>query len=200
MFIFRSISKIAEVSLVSPRNLCKNSTSFCELNKDKAGYCKSEHRFNTGLSFYFEMTINSGVVENMQIPVTLPADQSLSAKKEWNAITPASLVNQYGVPSRVEIFLGLGATPSYAIDIYFDDIDVIYEYQSSDLRVDDLRICPNQDNFNYIRLWSGKNPINPPFAGVPLEQSTTMTKENFVELLVTDTNGACFTVDKESFP
>lgn len=173
---------------------------YCELDAGKTGYCNTAYRFETGLSFYFEISIKSGVVESMQIPVTLPKDQSLSARKEWNAITPASLVGKYGVPSRVEISLGLGETPSYAIDIYFDDMDVIYEYQSSDLSVNDLKICPNQDNFNYIRLWLGKNPVNPPFAGVPLVQSTTLTRESFVELLATDANGACFTVNKEAFP
>lgn len=173
---------------------------FCELDHDKSGYCSTSHRFDTGFAVYLEMTIKFGVVESLSIPLTLPRDQSISARKEWLSFAPSSLVKQYGVPSNVEVFLGLGATPSYTIDIYFSNIDFIYEYQSYDLQMQNLQICPNHDNFEYIRLWLGKNPVNPPFASEPIETSSILTREDFAKILTSDANGACFTLNREIFP
>ena len=171
----------------------------CDLNNDKTGRCRTSHRFSTGLSITIRMSIESGIVKNLQIPVTLPEEQDGAAQQEWLAITPESLIKEYGIPSKVNIFADLGPTPTYAIDLYFDANDMIYSYGSYDFGVD-MRICPKSDRFEGIRIWMGKNPINPPLETVSLEEATTMTREEFSNLLTSDIDGACFILNKVAFP
>jgi hypothetical protein len=171
----------------------------CELDDSHTGQCSTSHRFATDLSIYIWLSIKSGIVENLQIPITLPANQSPAARSEWSAFSPENLIRQYGLPSKVNIFADLGPTPTYAIDMYFDAHDMIYSYWSYDFGVN-LRVCPNSDHFEGISIWMGKNPINPPLETVPLEKATTMTREEFAKLLTSDTNGVCFLLNKAAFP
>jgi hypothetical protein len=172
---------------------------FCELNSDKTGRCSTGYKFDTGLAFDIRMHIKAGIVENLKIPVTLPKSQSLKEQNEWSPLMPNALVKQYGVPSRINIFADLGPTPIYAIDLYFDSYDMIYSYHSYDFGIN-LRICPTINRFDGLILWVGKNPMNPPLETVPLEEATTMTREEFSNLLTSDIDGACFTLNKAAFP
>jgi len=171
----------------------------CELDENNTGECSTSHRFDTDLAIYIWLSIESGIVESLQIPIILPNDQSLQTRKDWLVISPEYMIKQYGVPSKVNIFADLGPTPTYAIDMYFDAYDMIYSYGSYDFGVD-LRVCPKSDRFEGISIWMGKNPVNPPLEAVPLEEATTMTRKEFSDLLTSDTDGACFTLNKAAFP
>lgn len=172
---------------------------FCELDENHTGECSTSHRFNTDLAIYIWLSIESGIVENLQIPIILPNEQSRQMQKDWLIVSPEYMVKQYGVPSKVNIFADLGPTPTYAIDMYFDAHDMIYSYWSYDFGVN-LRICPKSDRFEGIRIWMGKNPENPPLEMVRLEDATTMTREEFSDLLTSDVHEACFTLNKAALP
>ena len=172
---------------------------YCELDDNHNGQCSTSHRFDTDLSIYIWLSIESGIVKNLQIPITLPNSQSHQTRKDWWVVSPEYLIEQYGVPSKVNIFADLGPTLTYAIDMYFDANNMIYSYGSYDFGVD-MRICPKSDRFESISIWMGKDPINPPLETVPLEEATAMTLEEFSNLLTSDIDGACFTLNKAAFP
>jgi hypothetical protein len=92
---------------------------------------------------------------------------------------------------------------SYAMVTYFDVVHTIIEYGISyDMQFENssFRICPLIDQHSGLRIWFGSNPEDPPLRGVPLEQATSMTIEEFSKLMTGNPNNACFNLKEEAFP
>lgn len=156
------------------------------------------YAFDNGLSVTPILTIQDYVVENLRIKIT-PETQKSNISREWSAYSPETLIERYGTPSKVDFFFG-GAAPdtSYAMDMYFDSNNFIIEYYSYDVGPD-LQICPLIDQMSSVRVWMGENPVNPPPDGVLLEMATSLTMEEFTQLLTGDPNGACFNLNIDAF-
>jgi hypothetical protein len=78
-------------------------------------------------------------------------------------------------------------------------VDTIVEYYSSDIGLN-TKICPLRDQFDSVRLWMGKDPVDPPVPGEPLEKTTSMTLDEFSELMTGEAGQACFDLDFDLFP
>lgn len=161
-------------------------------------FYEATYRFVSGLTIYIQPIVQSGKVKNINLLITPPDNQNSSTRLEWSAYSPDSLIAQYGLPSEVEFAADRGPSPIYVMDMYFDKIDFIIEY-SYNLSLN-LRVCPLIDQIYVIRIWSGKNPVNPPYKGVPLEDATQMTMKDFSNLIMGNQNESCFDLTEEMFP
>jgi len=167
---------------------------------------------NSGRDFYsfgYESSIghdssvtlysSNNFVENIVITPEITS-QPGGSLREWIAYSPDTLIKKYGKPSRVEFAFDPGQF-NITIDMimYFDPIDLIALYlgyeppQSSQL-------CPFTFPFNHVRLWMGAGPPNPPtFPTVPLEKATSLTIDQFSQLMLGDQKNACFTLNWDVF-
>jgi hypothetical protein len=162
-------------------------------------FYQAEYELGNGLSVQLNPTVKDGVIANTTVSIH-PEKQRAGVKREWQAFSPDSLISRYGLPSRVGFSLGRVATnPDYNITIFYDELDMIIQYGSPEGR--DSKICPLTDWIDYMRIWFGENPAHPPLTGgVPLVTATTMTMEEFGELMTGDPGKACFRLIDENMP
>ena len=144
------------------------------------------------------LTIQDKVVENLRVNIH-PEKQKAGVLRKWLVYSPQTLIDRYGLPSRVDFFLDRGEILSYGMVMYFDSVQLIAEYDSYELGTQ-LQICPLTNQIDPVRIWMGQNPQYPPFESIPLEKATLMTMEEFSKLMTGDPNKACFELDGEMFP
>ncbi|MCI0564297.1 MAG: hypothetical protein MN733_37970, partial [Nitrososphaera sp.] len=118
----------------------------------------------------------------------------------WLAYSPERLIARYGMPSRVEIVTDTGPRTFFAMTMYFDEFDLIVQYEGYGIIATDTRVCPLVEQFDSVRIWLGKDPERPPGVAVPLEVATSITTEEFAELLVGNPKDACINLKEEAFP
>ncbi len=143
-------------------------------------------------------------VENIEVTPNI-SQAKAGSPREWVAYSPETLIRRYGSPSRVEFaFDLLGPGPDIAISMimYFDasdlNPDLIVLYSGSNMNP--LRLCPLTAPFDFVRLWMGYKPPDPPsFATVPLEKATSLTLDQFTQLMIGDPKKACFTLNAIAF-
>jgi hypothetical protein len=94
--------------------------------------------------------------------------------------------------------------------LYFDDADLIALYSGYNMipgRPHSPRVCPLTNPFDHVRLWMGQNPPNPPLTGspdpheksIPIEEATSITIDEFAQLMLGDPQQACFIVNGDAF-
>jgi hypothetical protein len=147
--------------------------------------------------------INDGLVNSIKI------DIEQVNEFEWSLFSPASVVERFGAPSFVTFGLQVIHEPTltpwkawYLMTFYYDDLDFIIQYGLPEIRLDELiTVCPNKDDFEYTRIWLGKNPDHPPRKSLdgPLEEVTSFTLESFREYLLLGA-GACFYLKASAIP
>jgi hypothetical protein len=162
-------------------------------------FYQAEYDLGNGLSVQLNPTVKDGVIANTTVSINTEK-QRAGVKREWQAFSPDALISRYGLPSRVGFFLSREANnPGYGMTIFYDKLDMIIQYSSPEGR--DLKICPLTDWIDYIRIWFGKNPDHREFSDrVPLATATTMTMEEFGELMTGDPGKACFRLIDENMP
>ena len=95
--------------------------------------------------------------------------------------------------------------PNYVIGMtmYFDDYDLIADYSGYNMfpdRPHSPRLCPLTAPFDHVRLWMGPSPQDPPsFETVALEKATSLTMDQFIQLMLGDPQKACFTLNGDMF-
>lgn len=165
-------------------------------------YSSIDYDLDSGLSFVVILTTQNDIVESIQVKIN-PEKQQAETRREWAAYSPEALIERYGVPSRVDFLADWGPAPLFAMQIYFDAVDLIVQY-TGDKIIPGQRglsqICPQIVQFDSVWLWMGKNPQYSPVEGVPLEKATSMTVEEFSKMLVDDPDHACFPFDGNAFP
>ncbi len=169
--------------------------------EDKDFY-EVDYGSDTGLSLIVLLTVQNETVENLRIHPH-PEKQKTGVPREWLAYSPETLIERYGVPSRVNFVLDWGPRPFFEMDMYFDAVDMIVEYDGHDIiprQKGSPRVCPLTDQYEGVGLWMGKDPYYPPRGGVPLEKATSMTLQEFADLMTGDPTKACFVINGEVFP
>jgi hypothetical protein len=137
--------------------------------------------------------------------------QKEGSPREWIAYSPETLIRKYGKPSRVEFALDWGPNFVIVMILYFEASDLIALYSGYNMIPDrprSPRVCPLTAPFDHVRLWIGPNPPNPPLTGspdplekgIPLEEATSLTVDQFTDLMLGDPQQACFTVNGDVFP
>ena len=88
------------------------------------------------------------------------------------------------------------------MNMYFDPLDLVVQYTGENMLSSSNhspQLCPLTDPFDYVRLWLGPEPPDPPLAGIPLQQATSLTMDQFTQLMLGDPQHACFTLKGDVF-
>ena len=168
---------------------------------DNKDFRDSRYDFDNGLSVDVNLAIQDNIVQNVRVSIT-PEKQRTGMPRAWLAYSPETFINRYGTPSKVEFFLDWGPRPYFEMDMYFDQVDLIVVYEGHNIiprEKGSPRICPLTSQFEAVRLWMGKDPYQPPRPAVPLDQATSMTLEEFANLMTGDPGKACFIVNGDAF-
>ncbi|MDX9993404.1 MAG: hypothetical protein RBS68_15290 [Anaerolineales bacterium] len=159
----------------------------------------------TGHDSSVTLHINNNLVDDIRITLGIPKPKEGSSR-EWIAYSPETLIKRYGEPSRVQFAVNsgpalVGSDPVIGINmiLYFDTSDLIVHY--SGVGMTPKWFCPLTAPFDFVRLWIGHNPPDTPsFETVPLEKATSLTLNQFAQLMTGDPKKACFTVKGETLP
>jgi hypothetical protein len=140
----------------------------------------------------------NNLVENIVVSPDIPKPKE-GSPREWIAYSPETLIKRYGAPSRVEFAVGLGPNIGINMIMYFDASGLIVHYRGYNMNPQ--RFCPLTAPFDLVRLWMGQNPPDTPsFEMVPLEKATSLTMDQFSQLMKGDPEKACFTVKGTALP
>jgi len=157
--------------------------------------------FDNGLSLSIVLTVQDEMVKNLRLYIT-PEKQQAGVIRDWSAYSPDTLIKRYGQPSRVDFFADWGPGPFFAMQMYFDTVDLIVQYSGSEIippQKGSSRVCPLAAQFETVWLWMGKNPVYPPGQGKSLQEVTSLTLDEFSELMNGDPQNACFTFKGDVF-
>jgi hypothetical protein len=164
-----------------------------------SNFYEIDYKNENGLYFRPILEVQNDKVININIYIE-PEKQKMGIPRDWSAYSPEILIHRYGEPSKVTFILGRGANATpLIINMYFDTVNVIVDYEWNDLGPKSL-ICPLTDQIDAVAIWIGKNPQNPPLDGVPLKDATSKTLETFSKLMTGNPDKACFNLKVEAFP
>jgi hypothetical protein len=157
------------------------------------------YKTSTGLNSSVILYTSNNFVENIEITPEI-IRQTDGVPRQWIAYSFETLIKKYGKPSRVEFAFDPG---QYNITInmilYFDPIDLIALYLGYE-PPRSSQLCPFTFPFSHVRLWMGAGPPNPPtFPTVPLEKATSLTIDQFSQLMLGDPKKACFILNWDVF-
>lgn len=154
------------------------------------------------------LEIKDDTVKNIQIRIGLDKSKGDPNPLVWQAFSPDALLNKYGPPTQVGFSIVYSPSPPgpppedaiYAMILYFDHLDLIISYglgYTKDGKT--LKICPLTDQFEGVRIYIGKDPIYPPDFQLPLEKASSLTLDQFSNLMTQKSKPACFEINKEAF-
>jgi hypothetical protein len=156
-----------------------------------------------GRNSHVTLYIFNNLVENIYI---LPEiiKQKEGSPRDWIAYSQETIIKKFGQPSRVDFYLAWTGDEGSEIimNMYFYSSNLIVQYTGEnmlDKSNHSPQLCPLTDSFDYVRLWLGPNPPNSPLAGVPLEQATSLTMDQFTQLMLGDPQNACFIINEDGF-
>lgn len=163
-------------------------------------FYSTDYDFESGLSITITLTVlfDPRVVENLRVGIH-PEKQKAGVPREWSAYSPETLIKRYGAPTRVRFWTDWGPMPFFDMVMYFEAVDLIVEYSGYIVAggIGFPHFCPLTDQFDFIRVWMGSDPQYLPFEGTSLEQATSMTMEEFTELMTGTPSKTCFDLNEE---
>jgi len=169
-----------------------------EKSYEENGFYTIFYNSGSGHDSRVTLHIRNNVVASIVVSPDIPKPKE-GSQREWIAYSPETLIKRYGSPSRVEFTVS--ATPIIGINMimYFDAYDLIVHYSGYNMTPN--RFCPSTVPFDFVRLWIGQNPPDTPsFDTVPLEKATSLTIDQFTQLMMGDSKTACFSVTEEVSP
>jgi hypothetical protein len=152
-----------------------------------------------GRDSYIVLFKSNNLVENIEIRPEI-IKQKNGSPREWTTYSPETLIKKYGKPSRVEFALGLGQVNiTINMILYFDPIDLMAFYRGYE-HPRSSQFCPFTFPFDYVSISMGPNPPDSPqFTTIPLEKATSLTVDQFTQLMLGDPQKACFNLDNKVF-
>lgn len=149
-------------------------------------------------SGYLSLYASENLVEDIVVTPDIPKPKE-GSPREWTAYSPETLIKQYGSPSRVEFAIDWGPSITINMIMYFDVSDLIVNY--SGYNMTPKTFCPLTAPFDFVRLWMGHNrPHTPSFETISLEKATSLTMDQFAQLMKADPKKACFNLKEDAFP
>jgi hypothetical protein len=165
---------------------------------DGKDYASYDYELNNDLRISIILGLQDTIVENLRNGIVTEAING-KAESDWMAYSPSAIIKQYGKPSKVDFNWGLGERTTFTINLYYDKYDFIAEYHSyHGPEPNAPTVCPLEAKYDYVGLWMGKNPYYPP-RGVPLDEATSLTMDEFVKLMTGDPKNSCFNLDINAF-
>jgi hypothetical protein len=142
------------------------------------------------------LLIKDNLVDDIMVTLDIPKPKG-GSPRQWIAYSPETLIKRYGKPSHVGFAIDRGMKLTVVMIMYFDTVNLIVEYSGSDMS---FNVCPLADLFDFVRLWMGHNPPDTPSIDtVSLEKATSLTMEEFSNLMTGDPKKACFNLEEEAF-
>lgn len=173
--------------------------------RDTQEFYEIRYDLDSGLSSSAILSIQNDIVKKIRVLIT-PEKHKTGVIRQWLAYSPETLINRYGPPSRVDFSIawGPGTSSFFEMVMYFKTVDLIVEYGAKDIipwrQKSSPQICPLTSQFEIVRLWLGKDPVNRPADYLPLEEATIITMEEFSKLMTDIPDKACFKLKGEMFP
>ena len=161
------------------------------------------YKSDNGVGFSVIFYTSGNIIENIKLtPVIVkPVEGS---PREWIAYSPETLIKRFGSPSDVEFAIDNGPNYVVTMSMYFDTSGLIVLYSGYNMLPERPRspfLCPLTAPFDYVRLWIGPNPTDPPsFETVSLVEATSLSMDQFIQLMLGDPQKACFTINGDVFP
>jgi len=158
---------------------------------------------SNGRDSYVTLYPSSNQVTNIVIKPEINK-QKEGSLREWTAYSPATLIKKFGQPSYLDLYLAWpgGGGSEVILNIYFETLDLVVQYTGENIFPSSNhspQLCPLTAPFDYVRLWLGPKPPDPPLVGVPLEQATSLSMDMFTQLMLGDPQDACFTIKGDVF-
>lgn len=166
-----------------------------------------EYVFENGLSVDVILTTKADLIENLRLFIE-PVQQQSGDEREWSAFSQETLISQYGSPSNIDFSINLIHEEDnenkawYHMVMSFDSRDLIIEYNFAETQNlnSAYLICPLVDDFQGVRIWVGKDPVDPPLGGTGIVDAASMTIDEFAELLLISPQTACLNLNGAVFP
>lgn len=162
-----------------------------------AGY-KSDTRNGFSVTFYTA----GDIIKNITITPDI-IKQKEGSRREWIAYSPETLIKKFGKPARVQFAIDNGPNHVIIMIMYFNDVDLIAAYEGHNMfpsRPHSPLFCPLTASIDFVRLWIGPDPPDPPSYGtVSLEKATSLTIDQFTQLMLGAPQEACFILNGDVF-
>lgn len=174
--------------------------------EDNKQYYETGIGFDDGLAGVSVIhVVQDGYVRSIEVGISISKDPF--PLDEGFTYSPRILMKKFGLPSKVDFFIHYPHEPGgpedaawYSMVMYFDSSNLIVDYHEGSTKSGDLiRACPLTDRFSGVSLWLGKEPRYPPLRGIPLEKATTLTLEQFYDLLTQGSENSCLDLKPEAF-
>lgn len=159
------------------------------------------------ISISVDLTEENGVVKNIDTGITLPKYKKVPDPRAWQAFSPSVFLQKYGNPTYVGFNLTFPSEEGFPLKTAW--YNMVLEYKNLDLTIQYFRgwtlednlikICPMTDQYDSVSVDLGKDLEYSPPPGVPLEKTTSLTLEQFSDLLKQKPESACFKISKEAF-
>jgi hypothetical protein len=165
-----------------------------------------------GLLGGIDFTVKDEMVTGIR--VNLGIDSKQVPRSDWAAYTPEVIFKTYGIPSGIRFWLSYnrdnqppGQDIRYRMDmlLFFDSLDVIVVYDNGPVERTDgfYHYCPAQSDSSSISIsmWVGKDAFHPPDhdMGISLENATTLSLQEFYQLITENPGTACIDLKAEAF-
>jgi hypothetical protein len=152
----------------------------------------------------FSLSVEKGIVEYMELDYPYYDNYG---KQLWPAFLPSSVLNRFGIPSKVSVYLDYPHEPGfvpgtvwYGMTLFYIEKHLVVDYNLA-LGQDGERVkaCPNADVFSGVTVYFGKGAEDKMPVIVPLEKATSMSLQQFHDLLSKATKDACFFLNRAAF-
>ena len=154
-----------------------------------------------------KLFVQNNLVRSIRTRISLENYDGPAVPRPWSAFSPENLLLQYGKPTNVEFEIYYPAergfpegTAWYQMIIWFDEKGVIADYFDGETKAGKLiHVCPLTDRFGSVDLWIGENPDAPSPRRVSLEEATSLTIDQFYDLMTQKDGQKCLDLRSEAF-
>lgn len=177
------------------------------LERGNYNFYATSFGFESGMSVSIVLVEQNTIVASIKTSIGLANYKESSSTREWLAFSPETVISQYGKPTHVEFNIGqipsdgsTNKTIFYILTMYFDSYNLIVEYNSKLVENEkSIKVCPLIDEYDGVVLWLGKNTDHSPQRlSVSLENSTTLSLNQFQDLMIQQSEKACFDLSRDS--
>jgi hypothetical protein len=163
-------------------------------------YFWSSYKFENGLKQSVEVIVQDSIVKNLRILINTEEYQE-GAQRKWITYSPETLISQFGPPTKVTLGADFGPRPTYWMTFFYDALDLRISYEGYFTHAQEiLQICPLIDYFDFIRIWVGKpDKRYPPSGFYTVEEATSITTNEFIDLLTGSPEQACVELKQDVF-
>jgi hypothetical protein len=204
-----------ETTLSEAENIFANLGIFIKaFNEDGTIIYAKGLDFDNGLHLYVHLRIkDNDIVKSLQTDVSvLDSKKDALTQQGWSAFSPPKILATYGKPSRVDFYLSHdlqdGFPPNtniptfYHFVMHFEESVLVIEYGRNVFTDENtFTACPLIDKSEGVRIFLGENfdTRQTPPPGIPLEQATSLSLDQFYKLMLQNPEKACFNLSKDVF-